>query len=96
MLKNFVPFKALQVVFFAGCAAGAFAGSVAGMAAGFIAGNLLAPKSGDDLRHELADKSTELAGQLKEKTLKLREKAENLCHSIGEDIKNRTEANAPA
>lgn len=83
------PLKTMQVVFFVGATAGAVVGSITGMAAGYALGNLFAPKSGEDLRHDIADKSLELAGQLKEKSLELKEKASGFCNSVSEDIKTR-------
>ncbi|MBX9570130.1 MAG: YtxH domain-containing protein [Candidatus Obscuribacterales bacterium] len=90
MFNNLLnPLKTMQVVFFVGAAAGAVVGTVAGMTAGFVLGNLFAPKAGNELRHDIADKSKELAGQLKEKSLQLKDKAGTLYSSFSEDIKSR-------
>lgn len=94
MLTNLInPLKTMKVVFFVGAAAGAVVGTVAGMTTGFVLGNLFAPKPGEELRHDIADKSKELAGQLKEKSLELKDKAGNLYHSFSEDVKAKMNSN---
>ena len=88
--------KTMQVVFFVGATTGAVVGTVAGMTAGFVLGNLFAPKPGEELRHDIADKTKELAGQVKEKSLELKQKAGTLCNSFAEDIKTRMNDGAAA
>lgn len=80
MLKGLfkVNFKWLEVVFFAGAAAGAVVGSVAGIGIGYALGNLFAEKTGEDLRSEIAEKTTDFAETVKEKGKKLRQKTNEL------------------
>jgi gas vesicle protein len=96
--------KVMEVVFFAGVTAGAVAGSIAGVAAGLAMGGLMAPKSGEDLRQDIANKTNELANKTSELTNEfgeaMKQKSEMICdkakkiHSILNEDKTNDEAEA--
>ncbi len=58
--------KVMEVVFFTGVTAGAVVGTIAGVTAGIAFGNLMAPKSGKDLRDDIAHKTGELTDEFGE------------------------------
>jgi gas vesicle protein len=69
-------------------------GAVVGAALGAITALLLAPKSGKELRgdiahqyHNVSEKTQEIAGVVKNKSLELAEKAKEVAATVTNDIK---------
>lgn len=64
MLKNLIKanLPLLRTIFVAGAVVGAAAGSVVSLGVGYALGNLFAPKSGKELRDELAEKASSFTG----------------------------------
>jgi gas vesicle protein len=74
-------------------------GAVVGAALGAITALLLAPKSGRELRgdiaqqyHNVTEKTQEFAGVVKNKSLELAEKAKEVASSVTNDIKQWRES----
>lgn len=68
MFKNLIKanLPLLRTIFVAGAVVGAAAGSVVSLGVGYALGNLFAPKSGKELRDELAEKASAFTGNSKD------------------------------
>lgn len=81
--------KGLQIAFFAGTAVGSAFGCAAGIGLGVGLGLLLAPKSGKEMRTEIADKVCAAVETAKEQGTALKDKTMNAYETVSKQVSDK-------